>query len=230
MKKKLKSDPKPKTFYRDLEKQLREEALNKPLDETNKGFKMLAKMGFNGYSKSDSEGQTSGTTPQTSKAEKAFTIQLKSDRKGLGTEPKRQKTVRKAEEIDDKVSEEQFLTHKKSRNQLFLIEKDLKTAQKVCRNLDIDSGVDEKDFLGQTLRPKWFWPPIEEQSADDNEVKDDEEVVEEEDNEESVELKLKSVNNYLRDKYFYCIWCGIRFGDKQDMSDNCLGDTRDDHQ
>ena len=236
MKKKLKSDPKPKTYYRDLENQLREEAMNRPLDQTNKGFKMLTKMGFKGYENNSSEGKTSETDTQTSSGQKRFSsepikIQLKSDRKGLGTEPKRQKTVRKEDKIDDRLTTDQFLSHKKSRNQLFLIEKDLKTAQKVCRNLDIDSGFDENQFQNQSVRPKWFWPPIEVHTNDDNDSKNDEEVEEEEEEDnECIESKLKSINEYLRDKYFYCIWCGIRFNDSQDLSDNCLGDTRDDHQ
>jgi len=133
--------------------------------------------------------------------------------------------------IDDKRVEDQFRTHKRSRNVLFLMSKDLRTAQKVCRNLDAESGVEEQEFLAQTERPKWFWPPIERQSADDGEGVVEQEVAEDGDEEEGcVEQRFKAINEYLRQKYFYCIWCGIQFNDSQDMSDNCLGDTRDDHQ
>ncbi|CAG2117105.1 unnamed protein product [Medioppia subpectinata] len=258
LKTKSSSDPKPKTYYRQLEERLREEALNTPLDSSNKGYKMLAKMGFNlppdpsptpqpsQPSATTSESTATATTAPVVKLTEPIRIELKNDRKGLGAAAKKRKTggndgTDTRRPIDDPLVEEQFRTHKRSRNVLFLMSKDLRTAQKVCRNLDVESGVDVSDFLAQTERPKWFWPPIDRQTAADDgdgvateELKPTEEVVEadDDDNEEEgcVEHRFKTINEYLRRKYFYCIWCGIQFTDSEDMDGNCSGDTRDDHQ
>lgn len=226
MKKKLKSDPKPKSYYQELEKQLREEALNRPLDYSNKGFKMLEKMGFKSNKTNETVDEMKPTVCEP------IRIELKNDRKGLGSEKsvnKRQKIV--CNKVNDKVIEENFLNHNKSKNQLFFIEKDLKTCQKVCHTLDLESGVDENEFRRQTLRPQWFWPMI---STDNEEKGDNEEESVEDLSEEDIDLspeqKLNVINEYLRNNYYYCIWCGIKFNDSNDINENCLGDTRDKHQ
>ena len=225
LKKKSQSDPKPKTYFKEMENQLREEALNKPLDQSNKGFQMLTKMGFKGFAAKEATDETTSDSKRPMISE-PIRIELKTDRKGLGTVvKKRLKTIHKD---DDKVTEEKFLSHKRSRNQMILMEKDLRTAQKVCRNSDLESGVNEKMFYELDSRPKWFWPLIEPKKNEEGEDKNDE-PEEEEEEEESVEVMFKTINDYLRDKYFYCIWCGIRFNDSQDLNDNCLGDTREDH-
>jgi hypothetical protein len=228
MKKKIKSDPKPKSYYQELEKQLREEAINRPLDETNKGFKLLQKMGFKSIKTNETIDNKTEKGLQT--FNEPIKIELKNDRKGFGSQKVVKCLKRKefSDKINDKITEEKFLNHKKSRNQLLLIEKDFKTCQKICRNLDIDSGIDEKQFLRQTLRPKWFWPTIstEEVGNEEEECED----LSEDESDISVEQKLFIINEYLRNKYFYCIWCGIKFNDSNDIKDNCLGNTRDDHQ
>lgn len=223
------SDPKPKSYFVEMENQLREEALNKPIDESNKGFQMLAKMGFKGFPTYEAK-QESGCDDQRAKTSEPIKIELKTDRKGLGTVVnKRLKTTHK---IDDKLTEvtkEEFLSQKRSKIQTILMEKDLRSAQKCCRNLDLESGLDEKQFYEQTSRPKWFWPPLVVKKNDEDESREHEEEDQEED-EESVDVMFKTVNDYLRKEYFYCIWCGIKFNDNQDLKDNCLGDTREDHQ
>ncbi|XP_054156928.1 G patch domain-containing protein 11-like [Oppia nitens] len=271
------TDTKPKSFYKDMESRLREEAMNTPLDHTNRGFKLLEKMGFKAppplqpsepgvssreqsvivskvnLASNDGTNTTSVTTTATTEslttastvlmtdsrkgltAREPIRIEIKNDRKGLGSVAIRpNETNKKRQTIDDKNLEEEFRSHKRSRKQSFLMAKDLRTAQKCCKNLDIDSGLDEKLFLDQTVRPKWFWPPIAEQnsgSGDDEGIGgggDEEEK--DEDLEESIEDKLKHINEYLREKYFYCIWCSIKFNDNNDLNNNCLGETRDDHQ
>ena len=44
------------------------------------------------------------------------------------------------------------------------------------------------------------------------------------------EEQLNIITEYLRSQYLYCLWCGITFSDNQDMSSNCPGSTRDDHE
>ncbi|KAJ3327666.1 G patch domain-containing protein 11 [Blyttiomyces sp. JEL0837] len=41
--------------------------------------------------------------------------------------------------------------------------------------------------------------------------------------------KLKVVIGYLRSEHYYCLWCGDRFANNEEMSRLCPGDTRDAH-
>ncbi|VDO00051.1 unnamed protein product [Rodentolepis nana] len=40
---------------------------------------------------------------------------------------------------------------------------------------------------------------------------------------------LYRLTNYLREKHFYCFWCGAEFSDETDLLTNCPGPTEDDH-
>nr|CDS32872.1 D111 G patch [Hymenolepis microstoma] len=40
---------------------------------------------------------------------------------------------------------------------------------------------------------------------------------------------LSRLTNYLREKHFYCFWCGAQFYDEADLLTNCPGPTEDDH-
>nr|KAJ3418402.1 G patch domain-containing protein 11 [Polyrhizophydium stewartii] len=42
--------------------------------------------------------------------------------------------------------------------------------------------------------------------------------------------QLRQVNAYLRERYFYCVWCGAVFADADEMAQECPGDTADDHE
>ncbi|KAM7536120.1 hypothetical protein Aperf_G00000096573 [Anoplocephala perfoliata] len=41
---------------------------------------------------------------------------------------------------------------------------------------------------------------------------------------------LSRLTVYLRDKHFYCFWCGAKFSDSSDLQINCPGPTEDDHE
>ena len=74
----------------------------------------------------------------------------------------------------------------------------------------------------------WFWPkrPKEPSAEDDEEQEVDEE---EEECEFDPEEQLQMLISYLRQTYLYCLYCGTKFSDPEDMSGNCPGETRDDH-
>ena len=124
---------------------------------------------------------------------------------------------------------------------------DLKTAQSVCMQLDMEQGWEEP--LSQ-----WYWPDNwwkkgakedEEEVAADGEASastkpasllDDEEEEEQEDDwwEESVDElepneKLEIINGYMRETYFYCSWCGSQYDDEATMEASCPGATEEDH-
>ena len=39
----------------------------------------------------------------------------------------------------------------------------------------------------------------------------------------------KFILNLIRMEYQYCLWCGTRFSDADDLRQNCPGDRREDH-
>ncbi|KAJ3047188.1 hypothetical protein HK097_000153 [Rhizophlyctis rosea] len=41
--------------------------------------------------------------------------------------------------------------------------------------------------------------------------------------------QLEQVTTYLRNKHFYCLWCGCAYRDADELKDLCQGPTRDDH-
>ena len=87
--------------------------------------------------------------------------------------------------------------------------------------------LDEKKNVVEPAE-KYFWPdkPKEAPEADGAAVEQEEE--EEEDKLEPLE-KLELLTSYLRGFHLYCIWCGTKYDDQQDLSSNCPGSTRDDH-
>ncbi|XP_029642886.1 G patch domain-containing protein 11 isoform X3 [Octopus sinensis] len=44
------------------------------------------------------------------------------------------------------------------------------------------------------------------------------------------EEKLEMVIDYLRNTYFYCLWCGATFDSIKDMDENCPGNCRSAHE
>ena len=43
------------------------------------------------------------------------------------------------------------------------------------------------------------------------------------------EEMLSMLTGYLRSEHLYCLWCGITFSDPEDLTSNCPGPTREDH-
>ena len=41
--------------------------------------------------------------------------------------------------------------------------------------------------------------------------------------------RLDRVLTYLRDKHYYCFWCGTKYEDAEDMAGNCPGKDEDQH-
>lgn len=65
--------------------------------------------------------------------------------------------------------------------------------------------------------------------ADNESSEDDDKEDEETEPEEITQDKLFSMLNYLRDHYFYCLYCVVTFSDEDDLNTNCPGTFRNDH-
>ena len=105
--------------------------------------------------------------------------------------------------------------------------------------------MDEKNEISEPSQT-FFWPKIvkeevKEDEEEDLEEKEDteslekeiaeKEIEEKEDEEEEIPSseKLEILTEYLRNTYFYCVWCGTAYNDTEDLHQNCPGNTRQDH-
>lgn len=199
----------------------REQGLSSALDSSNKGFAMLQKMGFKQGMGLGKEG--------TGRAE-PIPLTIKADRGGLGREMllKRQREVKEA--LKHEMAKKRMKTEEKQRDSFRRhmsgkfaerqTSSDLYKSQKACEQLD-----KSKDL---PCVEKWFWP--EEKTKEDDDEEEDKE--EEDDEEEELEPseKLVHLTMYLRRTHQYCIWCGTKYDDDQDMAHNCPGDSAQDHE
>ncbi|XP_065344363.1 G patch domain-containing protein 11 [Cloeon dipterum] len=204
-----------------LEAERREEGLEKPIGEENKGFALLQKMGYKpgtSIGKSSSSGRT-----------EPVPVVLKTDRQGLGREAalrevEKRKIKIKANRLD-KLSDYRSQLSSKFSSKAAL--KDLRLSQITCENLDLKNSIESPPY-------PWFWREKIKENAEDVETEEkdlEEEEKEEEEEEEQLEPEeqLEMLTLYLRRTYFYCIWCGTQFEDENDLNQECPGSTRNDH-
>merc|ERR1719228_1088216 len=230
-----------KKTSKQVEVENRSEGLSKTIDSSNKGFAMLAKMGYKPGASLGKDG-TGRLEP--------IGIKVKEGRSGLGREAvlkdiemKKQKlrerrAIRAAQEFDPVA----FRAQMREKHLAKRTESDLYRAQKVCRDLDTAKDILEPADL-------WFWPkePEEEKEeveslgsvlADAAEMEEVEEEEEDEEEEENVnkfvdeftnEEMLEMIVGYLRTEHLYCLFCGIGFDDIEDRDNSCPGTMRDVH-
>ena len=220
----------PKKTKNELEKEKREEGLQKSLDSSNKGFSLLAKMGYK-------PGESLGKA-KTGRIE-PIPIEIKNDRGGLGREAvkreiKETKAKLRLQKLNSvtksTISAEDFRASQSKKLREKRTEGDLFRSQKACRQLDMS-----KDFSEPV--ESWFWPKIFNEDDPETEPKIKEIVNEEEEDNEEVEDEieippeemLRIITEYLRSQYLFCVWCGITFENPDDLKTSCPGNSREDH-
>ena len=206
---------------KEIETEARDEGLAKSLDSSNKGFALMAKMG---YKPGNSLGKDN-----TGRVEPVEVV-IKEGKAGLG----REAAMKRIAEEKCRILEERarkcvedfdpaaFRAQMREKHMARRTESDLFKAQKSCRELD-----EKKDFTDPA--EKWFWPAIAKPPKDEDEEDEEEEEEEEEVDLFSAEEKLGLLVTYLRAEHNYCMFCGINFDNEQDMTQNCPGPGRDDH-
>lgn len=221
-----------------VENEKREEGLQSAISSDNKGFAMLTKMGYKpgmGIGKKG-EGRT-----------EPVGIHVKKDRGGLGAEADRKRRKeqwismranrhQKRQKMESKLKRDfqQRMSSKFTDNKS---EKDLYKSQKVCEQLDSEMNLlapYESFFWPETMLPKKKSQKVDLETGLSYEVieEDEEEcddIEEEEDYLLTNEEKLEALTAYLRTIHIYCIWCGTKYEDEDDLTTNCPGDTADAH-
>lgn len=205
-------------------KQLREEGLDTRIPRDNKGFQLLAKLGY-------VEGRGIGAAGREGAAE-PIRMQVRDTRAGLGVlegrKRKQQQMLHLREQQEEqRASQEQRLrtSYLHSRRQGFAERQaagQLAKAQEACETLDQRRGIARHQL----------WPAEEAvPQAEQGEGQETGDEVEGEDTWDArpVADRLRDVIGYLRDAHVYCIYCGAQYEDARDMQDNCPGPEEDDH-
>ncbi|GIX87760.1 g patch domain-containing protein 11 [Caerostris extrusa] len=219
---------------KELEEESRSAGLDSAIGSDNKGFAMLQKMGYKPGTKLGPEKKHN---PDSGLIE-PIKIQVKANRSGLGTEAEIQRRIKECETRWKKVRREkesqllsQFRERMRNKRDDKRLMGNLKKCQKVCEHLD--AGNDVKEPMRS-----WFWFSNVQKDDDDEEEEEEEEYDDEkdddDDDEEVVDLspeeKVDLITEYIRHKYFYCFWCGIKYNDEEDLNVNCPGPDEESHE
>ncbi|XP_052767734.1 G patch domain-containing protein 11-like [Mya arenaria] len=245
-----KNKQKPKTV---LEKEKRDEGLQSAISENNKGFALLQKMGYK-------PGMALGKFGEGRKEPVQVELKTGRGGLGREQDQKRKQEQRmvwrkhqsaKKQRMDSE-RKQTFVKRMNEKIATRNVGKDLYNSQKVCEQLDSQLGItspNEAFFWPEALLPK---------TNDTDECPDtlesleagysgyvQDEVEEEELGHEAegsegdeddpyanftVEEKLDVLTLYLRTKHKYCIWCGIKYNDNEDLMQNCPGNSAELHE
>ncbi|KAI8820116.1 uncharacterized protein EV422DRAFT_79357 [Fimicolochytrium jonesii] len=234
---------------KEQERETREQGLASELTQENKGFQMLAKMGYR-------KGMAIGNSSSAVEEQKPIEVVLKSDKSGLGIRPpsppinKRQR--RPSEERALELAQSQSrLEYRQAQNARFLerqILSDLRKARKACEALDVKLGVERNDFWMPERKDVKHAAEIEdagdpraetaltrlvresvEAEHEGATVLDDGEEEESEFERLPPSVQLEAVNTYLRDLHHYCVWCAAAYDSAKELNELCPGPTADDH-
>ncbi|GAA5798792.1 hypothetical protein HPULCUR_004198 [Helicostylum pulchrum] len=216
-----------------LEEEEREKGLQTSVDESNKGMKMLMKMGFK---KGMSLGQGGIVEP--------IKVDLKAGRMGIGMESQLKKRAREEEEEEARKKvgldpeDYRVLMAQKAKDHQYT--KYINAAVSICEKLDEENDV--KTNILWKLKPVQADEVVEEEEEEEEKGHEDKEKEEEEEKEPiypqelvdklkslSLEHQLEALVSYLRETYTYCFWCRAKYTDKQDLDENCPGTEKDDH-
>lgn len=206
-----------------------QQTLSQPLSTDNKGFQMMAKMGYK---------SGTGLGKQADARIEPIGITIKNDRGGLGREAAIAELAAKRQELrrahlllkagiesSADVSTEAYRRRATQKAEERKLNYDLKRCQQTCESLDLAAGISEPDLA-------FFWPPkpTEETDEEDLETLTEEVQAEETEAEEySASEQLELLTSYLRTGYTFCYWCGTHYESVEDLDANCPGLTRDEH-
>ncbi|KAH8340725.1 hypothetical protein KR059_005307 [Drosophila kikkawai] len=206
-----------------------QQSLSQPLSADNKGFQLLAKMGYKA-------GAGLGKQPDARKEPVGITI--KSGRGGLGREAAIAELAAKRQELrrahllqragiesGAEISTEAYRRRATQKAEERKLQYDIRRCQQTCESLDLKADVTAPDL-------EFFWPPKPKED-DDSDAEEEHDPPEEEETPKeelySPAEQLELLTGYLRTAYSFCYWCGTHYEDSADLDSNCPGLTRDDH-
>jgi hypothetical protein len=215
----------------------RDEALAQPLPETNKGFQLLARMGYQ-------PGQGVGAAA-TGRAE-PVAVDVKQDRLGLGAVNKsaaRRDAQREREagaearrgqaQLRDEARREgeaqSYQQRTASQFAARKVEGQLRRALAACEALDLGAGIADSAMWGASLEQHLPAEGAADEAAD--EAADDEALRARREAWAALASadKLARAAEYLRSRHLYCIHCAAQYGGEEELAAHCPGPGEDDH-
>lgn len=209
----MESKQKSKRLMEKMETEYRKGALAKSLSTENKGFQIFEKM----LNSSKISNFADKNVDELVAKRQPIEIELKIGREGLGFKSKKQKKTDIANHqiLDNiEINKNKFLQVKIEKSQLYYSKKDYFQLQKICLNLDSENNIDKPI-------EEWYWPQVFKNNCEEGEL--------EEKNEFDFKERLYVLDEYIRSKYFYCLWCGYKFNSYDDIKQNCPGNSRQLH-
>ncbi|KHJ46186.1 g-patch domain protein [Trichuris suis] len=195
----------------ELERSTLESGLKTALPEDNKGYALLKKMGFKpGSSIGKRAAESNNLGLNKGPLKEPLPVTLKVDRSGLGHS---EEIARKARaKLEDTIaitrtSQTDFIARKREAEAYRTLTKDLRMARKACYDLDCTAGV-------QTPVMTSFWPKgaLKLEDEEEPDVSGDRNpTAQAKLSAEEITSLLKSLIEYLRKTYFYCLWCSVRY-------------------
>ncbi|KAH6568201.1 hypothetical protein BASA82_001207 [Batrachochytrium salamandrivorans] len=226
---------------REQSRSLLEKGLQTHIPESNVGFKMLAKMG---YQKGTPLGNSASGIVEP------IQVTLKSGRHGVGVEDEASVKRKRTEMESVQIERQQDLARcafRSKMNENFdirRVESDLQKARASCMTMDERAGLPWHIYWppqasNNSLNDDQDTPHLTDQEVYHRELADDDSDAEALDNKESpqsvfdsleLQEQLQQVIEYLRCQYYYCLWCGAVYADRDELSSQCPGNTFQDHE
>ncbi|KAH6565955.1 hypothetical protein BASA60_009706 [Batrachochytrium salamandrivorans] len=245
---------------REQSRSLLEKGLQTHIPESNVGFKMLAKwatkkgplleiplVGSLNQSKLPSNQVyrhfSLGTCYQLSSA-----LQKVETRRWSGDEAsvKRKRTEMESVQIERQqdLARCAFRSKMNENFDIRRVESDLQKARASCMTMDERAGLPWHIYWppqasNNSLNDDQDTPHLTDQEVYHRELADDDSDAEALDNKESpqsvfdsleLQEQLQQVIEYLRCQYYYCLWCGAVYADRDELSSQCPGNTFQDHE
>lgn len=205
--------------YQEQEKELREKGLNTAIPADNKGFQLLAKMGFK-------PGASLGKSDSGIK--EPINVIVKETPAGVGREEHTKQVKHKKDHLKEltmKKREQNFKAANVEKSIIWTLKRDFCKAQRVCEELDFRDSV-------KVPKEMFFWTrnsvrKLKEKDSEENENSSDSD---DEEYEQCItEENLFKIIDYLREKYLYCLYCVFTAENREDLDRNCPGRYRLDH-
>src|SRR5579862_2133842 len=199
------------------------------------------------------EGQALGKENTNGKVD-PLEVVMPEGRKGIGHDMERKRKLKELYE-DSLKQQDTYREDIRSEKEEARLKARLLEAQQVCQNLDAQAA----EKKGLEVPPNVIWRGLDRERDTElkvrqfkrrmmyeasgtplGEVSDDEfdkvvQPLEDDDMELDefealpLEKQMEEVLSYMREKYFYCFWCGCAYDSAEDLADNCPGLTEEDH-
>lgn len=200
---------------KEMEKERLQEGLNTQLDSTNKGFRMLAKMGFK-------EGQSLGKNGNSNTALKEpLPLIIKKDRAGIPERPDRSDHFKKAKvEHKDLGSFKEMVSDKQKDRKV--VKQIIEITTKTIPHFDEMHEKKERNAL------LYDFEEVERKRLEGSIKFSFEDFLYRESQDRRF-LRLESLLHYLRKNYYYCTHCAFTYGDYETLLAECPGLWEEDH-